>query len=308
MKKIVKICLTFILTFLFFISQTIPITANNENVYISGLQSNEIKNSEAFDILTDLVEEKQQNSSYRTTNVDDEPITLESVEIIAENYQELEEIYIYQDEYVSDIIVYDDVSSVYVLVEEDHVNNTATVTIDQTTFELESVNSEKISLLDDDGNELVIYEEISDELPIESLENEEDFDSPLLRAASWVKKSGPFHKTTKFSFKVLSWIGTIASGLTLTVTGPLGVVLFAYGVAVTVGETLKPTIHIKYYQERRSDCATYHRETRYYYGAYSEISKTFYEQLFNTNKTPKVTYNYFHSVNPSYLGGACLGY
>lgn len=111
-------------------------------------------------------------------------------------------------------------------------------------------------------------------------------------------------------FTVLSIVGSVASGLALTCSsGVLGTIVYLYTLAVSVGSTINPTIHIKFYQERASDCSTYIRESRYYYGAYSEISKTFYEAIKTPMGSLKLTYAYFHSVRPDYSGNsACMKY
>ena len=76
------------------------------------------------------------------------------------------------------------------------------------------------------------------------------------------------------TFKVLEIIGMVGSAVSLFVSGPLGKVVFLYSVAVSVGSSVKPTIHIKFYQYGASDCLSYIREQKYYFGAYSEISKS----------------------------------
>lgn len=298
-----------IIALLFFISLASPVSAQVNSVYLEGLNSNQIKNSEAKSILSDLVFEKiklDKQMSMRSVDFK----TLDDIIKVANSSAVLTEVYTYQDEIISDRIMYDSRYNVYLLFEEDHINNTSTLTIDSTTFELKIENMEKISFVDINGNELVIYEEIIDDISSEQTNQLNNYLTTQItpRTASWINKSGPFHKSSKMNFEVMSWVGTVASGLTLTVTGPLGTVLFLYGLAVSIGQTISPTIHIQFYLENRSDCLSYHRETRYYYGAYSEISKTFYERINNTNGSAKLTYSFYHSINPIQVGGACLSY
>jgi len=308
-KGIMKI-LKSLFVLLFFISLASPVNAQMNSVYIDGLNSNQIKNIEAKIMLNKLVLDKMKldnQLSMRSTNL----MTLNDVIQIANTNTELVEVYKYQDNLVSDRIMFDSFYNVYILLEEDHVESTSTLTIDNTTFEIKSENIGRISFVDYKGIELVIYEEVIDQNSSEQINQFNRIYSTTQiapRAASWINKSGPFHKTSKMNFEVLSWVGTVASGLTLTVTGPLGTVLFIYGLAVSIGQTISPTIHIQFYLENRSDCLSYHRETRYYFGAYSEISGQFYERINNSNGTAKSTYALYHSINPIQIGGSCLNY
>ena len=54
-------------------------------------------------------------------------------QIADENY-DFEYLYTYKDENVSDVIAYDKTDSTYILLEEDLVNNTSTMTIDEETY------------------------------------------------------------------------------------------------------------------------------------------------------------------------------
>ena len=234
---------------------------------------------------------------------------------VADGNNDLEYLYTYQNENVSDVIAYDKTDSSYILIEEDKVNNTSTITVNDETYLLNKKNRD-LSLINKGGNELVFYEEFIDETyptPLMPAEGEEirsiDGENPSTYT-TWKMIGGPFHKTSKMSFKVLEIIGTVGSALSLLVGGSvLGTVVFLYTTAVSVGSTLNPTIHIKYYQYGAADCMTYIREMNYYYGAYSEISKKWFEQINLPSGASKVTFNYFHSQRPDYTGNpACMSY
>lgn len=233
---------------------------------------------------------------------------------IADGNYDFEYLYTYKDENVSDVIAYDKTDSTYILLEEDLVNNTSTMTIDEETY-LINENNSNLSLVTENGSELMFYEEILDEDypdPLMPAEGEEvlnvDGETPTTYT-TWKKLGGSFHKTSKMTFKVLEIIGMVGSAVSLFVSGPLGKVVFLYSVAVSVGSSVKPTIHIKFYQYGASDCLSYIREQKYYFGAYSEISKKWYEQIKTKSGAAKVTYSYFHSQRPDYTGNpACMNY
>lgn len=283
----------------------VPASAQSP-LYQAGLESNEIKNSEAKSIMKSKLEERDNERHLLKSN--ESSLTLTSLEGVSDNKENLVEIYTFENDLLSDRIVQDITTGTYILLEIDHKEETSTITFNHDTLEIKEGIDRSIYLQADNGEKIFIYEEfIMDDLDSSVNEIPDDIGISLA-AASWIAKRGPFHKTTKIAFTVLSIIGTIASGFTLTVTGPIGAVLYLSSVVVSVGSTIKPTIHIKYYTERRSDCSTYHRETRYYYGAYSEVSNTFYEQIRNQNGTAKYDYYTFHSSNPEQIGGACSGY
>ena len=111
------------------------------------------------------------------------------------------------------------------------------------------------------------------------------------------------------TFKVLEIIGMVGSPFLCSFQVLWEKMVFLHSVAVSVGSSVKPTIHIKFYQYGASDCLSYIREQKYYFGAYSEISKKWYEQNKNKSGAAKVTYSYFHSQRPDYTGNpACMNY
>lgn len=283
----------------------VPASAQSP-LYEAGLKANEIKNSEAKNIMKLRLEEKDKDIHF--LDLSENSVTLEMLEGISSDEKNLVEVYSFEDNSLSDKIVQDMTTGTYILLEIDHKEQTSTITFNHDTLEIKEDIDKSIYLQKDNGEKIFIYEEFLDEDLSLYFDKIPDDNRVTPAAASWVAKRGPFHKTTKVAFTVLEIIANIASGFTLTVTGPIGAVLFLSSVAVSIGSTIKPTLHIKYYIERRSDCSTYHRETRYYYGAYSELSNTFYEKIRNKNGTPKYDYYTFHSSNPEYAGGACSGY
>ena len=90
---------------------------------------------------------------------------------IADGNYDFEYLYTYKDENVSDVIAYDKTDSTYILLEEDLVNNTSTMTIDEETY-LINENNSNLSLVTENGSELMFYEEILDE----------DYPDPLMPA------------------------------------------------------------------------------------------------------------------------------
>ena len=147
-------------------------------------------------------------------------------------------------------------------------------------------------------------------LPAEGQEIISVDDSEPTTYVSWKLLGGPFHKTSNMTFKVLEIIGMVASGVTLVVSGNiLGTVVYVYGLAVSVGASITPTVHIKYYQYGAADCMSYIKEKKNYYGAYSELSNTWYEPIKTKSGNLKTTNSYFHSIRPDYTGNsACLNY
>ena len=298
------------------------VTASN-NTYIYSDDSFAIKNEEAKQKLDAYLKKKD---SLRNVTMDDGKI-LNSDEIYVKNISEFSELekvadgnidvtvlYTYEDENVKDVIAYDSTDSSYVMLEQDMVNNTATVTVNHDTYSIVQEDS-NIYIKSKNGGILAVYEEFNDPsngiplVPAEGQDIIEVDDNTSTTRTSWVKHGGPFHKTSKMIFEVLEIIGYVGSAVSLFVSGPLGKVVFLSSIAVAVGKTISPTVHIKYYQYGASDCMTYIREERFYYGAYSEVSNTYYEQITNKNGTPKVTYSYFHSQRPDYTGNpACMGY
>lgn len=236
------------------------------------------------------------------------------LEKVADGNVNVETLYTYEDENVKNIIAYDSTDSSYIMLEQDMVNNTATITVNHDTYAIVQ-NDSNIYIESQNGGALPVYEEFDDPstgTPLVPAEGQEvkdvDGDIPTVRT-SWRKLGGPFHKTSKMTFEVLEIISYIGSGASLFVSGPLGAVVFISSVVLAVGKTFSPTVHIKYYQYGASDCLSYIREEKFYYGAYSELSNSYYEQITNKNGSAKVTYSYFHSQRPDYTGNpACMGY
>ena len=168
------------------------------------------------------------------------------------------------------------------------------------TIYMESETGERIivseTIEDTKGNELNNMESLP---PVQDSTN-----------ATWVGNVGPFHKTTTFNFVVLSVLGYVAGGVNLLVQNNiLGVILYLYSIAVAAGSTITATLHIMYYQAHASDCLYYIRETRYYYGAYSQVTNTFYEPITDQSGNQVTQTVYFFSVQPEYTGiPACLAY
>ncbi len=299
-------------------------TSASSDKYVYSDDPFEIKNMEAKEKLNEFLNQKNKlRNSEKSDNLELDTADLNLTDTsdfkelikVADGDIDLEYLYTYQDENISDVIAYDKTDSSYILLEEDIVNNTATLTIDNTTYLIDQKDS-NLSLVTKNGSELIFYEEVIDEdypTPLLPAEGEEiknvDGEAPSTYA-SWVKLGGPFHKTSKMTFEVLEIIGTVGSGVSLLVGGPiLGTVVFLYTVAVSVGSTLKPTVHIKYYQYGASDCLSYIREEKFYYGAYSELSNTWFEPIKTKSGSLKVTYSYFHSQRPDYTGNsACMRY
>lgn len=310
-------------TFALILSSTFINTSASSDKYIYNDDPFEIKNVEAKQKLNEYLNRK---NSLRNGNISDN-LELDTSELVledtsdfkeliqvADGNNDLEYLYTYQNENVNDIIAYDKTDSAYILLEEDLVNNTATITINDQTYLLNQKEAD-FSLVSKNGSEFVFYEEIIDEsypMPLMPAEGQEvknvDGDAPSTYT-TWKLIGGPLHKTSKMTFKVLELIGMVGSAASLLVSGPLGTVVFLYTVAVSVGSTLKPTVHIKYYQYGAADCMSYIREQKYYYGVYSEISRTWYEQITEKGGSAKVTYSYFHSQRPDYTGNpACMKY
>lgn len=320
MKKIIITLSTFALV----MSVALIPTNASDSKYMYNDDPFEIKNIEAKEKLSTYLKQKNKkrsNSKSDNIELDTEELNINDISDfdrviqVADGNSDFEYLYTYQDENVKDVIAYDKTDSAYILLEQDLVNDTATFTIDNETFLISGDDSD-LSLVSDNGSELTFYEEVIDDdypTPLTPAEGQEvknvDGDSPTTYATSWKKLGGPMHKTSKMTFKVLEILGVVGSAVSLFVDGILGTVVFIYSVAVSVGSTLKPTVHIKYYQYGASDCLSYIKEQKYYYGAYSEISKTWYEQIKTKSGSAKVTYSYFHSQRPDYTGNsACLKY
>lgn len=302
-------------------SVLIPVYAKDNN-YTYSDNPFEIKNINARKKLNTYLKKKNQRGKAIFDNMElknselyaSDTSDFSKLTQIADGNYDFEYLYTYKDENVSDVIAYDKTDSTYILLEEDLVNNTSTMTIDEETY-LINENNSNLSLVTENGSELMFYEEILDEDypdPLMPAEGEEvlnvDGETPTTYT-TWKKLGGPFHKTSKMTFKVLEIIGMVGSAVSLFVSGPLGKVAFLYSVAVSVGSSVKPTIHIKFYQYGASDCLSYIREQKYYFGAYSEISKKWYEQIKTKSGAAKVTYSYFHSQRPDYTGNpACMNY
>ena len=302
-------------------SVLIPVYAKDNN-YTYSDNPFEIKNINARKKLNTYLKKKNQRGKAISDNMElknselyaSDTSDFSKLTQIADGNYDFEYLYTYKDENVSDVIAYDKTDSTYILLEEDLVNNTSTMTIDEETY-LINENNSNLSLVTENGSELMFYEEILDKdypVPLMPAEGEEvlnvDGKTPTTYT-NWKKLGGPFHKTSKMTFKVLEIIGMVGSAVSLFVSGPLGSVVFLYSVAVSVGSSIKPTIHIKFYQYGASDCLSYIREQKYYFGAYSEISKKWYEQIKTKSGAAKVTYSYFHSQRPDYTGNpACMNY
>lgn len=206
--------------------------------------------------------------------------------------------------------------NVYAIIEIDKATEEITVRINESTYLL-NCNGENITLISDDEDIInvveTIYEDELDAIHSSYIGNKTvigNDTTATTASGTWISKSGPFHKTTKMNFEILNILNIAGGAYTCTGYHPvLGTIVFIYGLAVSVGQTVSPTIHIKFYQEHASDCFTYIRETDYYYGAYSESSGTFYEPITTTGGSVKYTYSYFHSVRPDYTGNpACMAY
>ena len=122
-------------------------------------------------------------------------------------------------------------------------------------------------------------------------------DAFKMARASWLSESGGIKGKTGGWLTVLS-IVVSAGGWVATLTGNFvgGVIAQTVSSALLVGELVHCTYYTITYQSRRSDCQTYIRERKVFY------------QYSNYTNYLKTTYSYFHSVNPEYVGGACVGY
>ncbi len=307
-----------------------PVEAKSKYVYSTN--TFEIKNKEAKAIYDGLMKKNNDNESrgddgkkLESQNFgEDDLVNFKKLVKISDGNSNFKSLYQYQDENVLDIIVYDESDNSYVGIEEDKVNNTAILYIDDEMYSI-CASGNDIWLESVAGDTINIYEEVLDspssEAPIVSsdvlIPNEDIYDVSVqsivpepTSSISWVLLGGPYHSTTKMVFECLQIIGTVAGMVTLSVSSPiLGAVLVLYEVAVSVGATFKPTIHLKIYQYGASDCLSYIRQKKYYYGAYSESSGTWYEPIKTTSGALKYTYSYFHSIRPDYTGNpACLRY
>lgn len=317
-----KIFLSFTVLALFLSATLINISASND-LYVYSEDPFEIKNSEAKKKFNSLLKTKEKQkksnlldkSKLNDTDLEAQDLSgFEELEKVANGNVDLDFLYTYQNENVTDVIAYDKTDSSYILLEEDKVNNTVSLSINNDTYLLEQ-DDEKISLLNISGNEIVIYEEIIDPdyptplMPADGQEIKNVDGSEPSTYTTWKLLGGPLHKTTKMKFEILELLGMVASGALLYAKTPIGAVVFIYTVAVSIGSSVNPTIHIKYYQYGAADCMSYIREQKYYYGAYSEVSRTWYEQITTKSGTPKITYSYFHSQRPDYTGNAaCMRY
>lgn len=172
----------------------------------------EIKNIEAKEKLSTYLKQKNKkrsNSKSDNIELDTEELNINDISDfdrviqVADGNNDFEYLYTYQDENVNDVIAYDKTDSAYILLEQDLVSDTVTFTIDNKTF-LISGDDSNLSLVSDNGSELVFYEEVIDEdypTPLTPAEDQEiknvDGDSPTTYATSWKKLGGPMHKTSK---------------------------------------------------------------------------------------------------------------
>ena len=314
--------ITICATALLFSTMCLNVNASTCN-YVYSDDPFEIKNKEAKQKMESYL--IMRDSSRNVQNDDERVLDTSQLDVknisdfieltkVADDNISVETLYTYDDENVKNIIAYDSTDSSYIMLEQDMVNNTATITVNYDTYAIVQ-NDNNIYIESQNGGVLPVYEEFDDPLtgtPLIPAEGQEvknvDGDTPIART-SWKLLGGPYHKTSKMTFEVLEIISYIGSGASLYVHGPLGAVVFISSVVVGVGKTLSPTVHIKYYQYGASDCLSYIREKKYYYGAYSELSNTYYEQITNKNGSAKVTYSYFHSQRPENTGNpACMKY
>ena len=158
--------------------------------------------------------------------------------------------------------------------------------------EIKGLNK-SVNLVTEDGKTTNLYYEQYD---IE-FEYSEMPDAFKMARASWLSESSGIKGKTG------GWLTCIAivvdaAGWVATFTGNIvgGIITQVVGTALLVGELYYQTYYTITYQSRRSDCQTYIRERKVFY------------QYSNYTNYLKTTYSYFHSVNPDYVGGACVGY
>lgn len=263
--------------------------------------------------------QSQEQEIYDQMVQENADIETDPIELIDEN-TEYKFVSSCENETYANTIVQSSDGDVYAMIEIDKVTDEITVQINESTYSLNS-NGENITLISDDEDIInvveTIYEDESDAIHSSYLGNNtvignniDDTAVATTASTTWLYKSGPFHKTTKMNFEILNILNIAGGAYTCTGHHPvLGTIVFIYGLAVSVGQTVSPTIHIQFYQEHASDCFTYIRETDYYYGAYSESSGTFYEPITTSSGSIKYTYSYFHSVRPDQTGNsACMAY
>lgn len=252
----------------------------------------------------------QEQEIYKTMVQEKADFDTDPLELIKDN-TEYQIVSSCEDANYANTIVQSVDGAVYAMLEIDKATDTITVQLNGNKYTLNS-EGENISLVSENGDAInvveTIYEDEPDAVNTSSIGNNQV--ATTAASSTWLYKSGPFHKSTRMNLAILDIINVAAGAYTCVVFNPvLGTIVFIYGLAVSAGETISPTIHIKYYQEHAFDCYTYIRETDYYYGAYSESSGTFYEPITTTSGSIKYSYTYFHSVRPDYTGNsACLAY
>lgn len=159
-------------------SVLIPVYAKDNN-YTYSDNPFEIKNINARKKLNTYLKKKNQRGKAIFDNMElknselyaSDTSDFSKLTQIADGNYDFEYLYTYKDENVSDVIAYDKTDSTYILLEEDLVNNTSTMTIDEETY-LINENNSNLSLVTENGSELMFYEEILDE----------DYPDPLMPA------------------------------------------------------------------------------------------------------------------------------
>ena len=150
-------------------SVLIPVYAKDNN-YTYSDNPFEIKNINARKKLNTYLKKKNQRGKAIFDNMElknselyaSDTSDFSKLTQIADGNYDFEYLYTYKDENVSDVIAYDKTDSTYILLEEDLVNNTSTMTIDEETY-LINENNSNLSLVTENGSELMFYEEILDE-------------------------------------------------------------------------------------------------------------------------------------------------
>lgn len=228
---------------------------------------------------------------------------------ISDGNFEMEELYTYNDENVVDVITYDKTDNSYILIENDLVNNTVNMTVNNQTYILEE-NQGNMYFLSQNGEKLIFSKKTGEEV-VRMNENEELSNKSRVTATKWIKLSGTLHRTNIFDLLIISVIAGAVGTVMQFSSVALGVIYNIAQIGLTVGSYYKQEIHIAFTQYYASDCNSYIKEENLYYAEYDSVSKKFLHQYYQDKelKKPVATTSFFHSIRPENTGNnACMAY
>lgn len=235
------------------------------------------------------------------------------VSVVDENY-ELDEVYNIEDDNFRDVIYYDDTDQKYILLEDDKVNETTTITVDTQTYFLGIDETQSVYLSNELGNRINVIENSVDTQTVADdsltfVQHTENYLNTKNRATQWLIYNGPVHSTNKILIKILSFVATVAGGYKYKADSPMGIILCIVGLVLQVADEHTVTIHYQIFEYYAHDCSYYIQQIKYYYSGYSESTGKFYDPILYENGTIKYDVKYMFTRNPYDTGiSACVAY